>query len=317
MRENGQAARVSIVIASRNEGQLLRRTLDSMQAAANDTSYEIIVVDDGSTDGSCDFLRREGHPYPARLLESGGVGLAPARNLGAAAANGDHLVICDAHIDVPPHWLDQLLHVLQQEDADAVCPAIVDMPMADARIDVMRMNVAKQAKENRMCGRTMDSLCSMRWLAPQDNSFYVPVICGGCFAIKRSAWEAVGGYESAFRGYGYDEEELSIKLWTSGFALKADPNTVVHHRFRRFAPYAIRSDDVIHNLLYLAMRHYSDARVERLMQQLLERGEDGIIAQRMYPKVFTPENIKTKREAYQKSRLHSDDWFFDAFHLPL
>jgi glycosyltransferase involved in cell wall biosynthesis len=295
---------------------LLRQTLDSIFAATCDVSYEVIIVDDGSQDGSCDFLRGNHPPYAVTLLRTQGIGLAPARNLGMNHANGDVLVICDAHIAVLPHWLDHLAQTIR-EGADAVCPQLADMhedPLPRKRLnslDSARSGVVAAG----MCGKTMLSLFQPRWLAPQQTAVEVPVLCGGCFALTRAAFEATGGYEPAFRSYGWDEEEISIKLWTFGFTLKATPHTCVKHFFRPAAPYPIHNEDVMHNFLYLAMCHYSDKRVEQIKTMLQASGATKAMARQLFPQVFSAENIKSKRELYREKRMHSDDWFFEQFKL--
>jgi len=307
---------MSIVIASKNEGNLLRQTLDSIFAAPCDVSYEVIVVDDGSHDGSCDFLRDDHPPYAVTLLCTQGIGLAPARNLGMHHATGDVFVICDAHIAVDPYWLDRLAQTIR-EGADAVCPQLADMNAEQSlRKPLNILDIARSgAVTAGMCGKTMLSLFQSRWLAPQAAATEVPVLCGGCFALTRAAFEATGGYEPAFRGYGWDEEEISIKLWTFGFTLKATPHICVKHYFRPAAPYPIHSEDVVHNFLYLAMCHYSDKRVEQIKKMFEASNVTKEISRQLLSQVFSTENIKNKRELYHAKRCFSDDWFFEKFNL--
>lgn len=312
----------SIILASKNEKDMVRKTLDSLRAAPCDTPYEIIVVDDGSSDGSCDFLRDGAQAYGAKYIRTGGIGLAPARNWGAAHATGDVIVFCDAHIAVDPHWLDHLARVIVEEGADAVCPALAGLEQENLpRRKINVLHIAKSGVRNAgrggMCGKTMVSLLQSRWLPPQETAVEVPVLCGGCMAVKRAAFEAIGGYEPAFRSYGWDEEEIAIKLWTFGFTLKAVPYTCVRHQFRLRPPYRIQEADILHNLLYLAMCHYSDARVARLMEALAIDARVKQLSQHLFTQVFTSENIKNKRALYQQTRLHSDDWFFEKFHLAM
>src|SRR5258707_8329413 len=93
--------RISVVIVSRNEGCNLRRTVQQLQATSP-VSSEIIVVDDGSTDGSTDFV--SSFETAVRLVRTNCVGVTKARNYGATQSHGEVIVFADAHIDAPSGW---------------------------------------------------------------------------------------------------------------------------------------------------------------------------------------------------------------------
>lgn len=306
----------SIILASKNEGDRLRKTLDAFTAAPCATPYEVVVVDDGSQDGSCDFLKTDTR---AKYIRTEGIGLAPARNLGASHAVGDMLVFCDAHIAVEPQWLDHLARALWKEGVGGVCPALTDMGDSSGPSRPSALAAARSASQSCGvgCGKTWLTLLVTRWLPRPKAAVEIPVMCGGCFAVRRTAFESVGGYQSAFGCYGWDEEELSIKLWTFGYTLMGVPDTCVRHYFRPMPPYQIPEAHVVHNLLYLAMCHYSRSRVESLMAQLATHATIKDLALQLYPQVFSPDNLKHKREHYRRTRRYSDDWYFERFGLGL
>ena len=257
---------VSIIIASLNEGTLLRRTVDSILGAPNNTDYEIVIVDDGSDDDSAAFLSEESYKE-IKHIRTAGIGLARARNAGAALSSGDVFIFCDAHIAVPDYWIDGLINVIINEKANCVCPCISTL-QKDNESDWTKIEAGMnpEACADGMCGKTIVTLTVSRWLAPQEHPFEVPIVPGGCFAVTRNAFEAVGGYENGLRTYGWDEEEISVKLWTFGFTLKAVPGVVIKHYFRAVMPYTVASEDMLYNLIYIAMCHYSDRHVDILMK---------------------------------------------------
>lgn len=96
---------LGVVVVSRNEGPNLRRTLRCLRATAP-RDAEIVVVDDGSTDGSADHVR----PGPQlQLIKAKGLGVTKARNLGARRSRGNFVVFSDAHVETPPNWWRPLL----------------------------------------------------------------------------------------------------------------------------------------------------------------------------------------------------------------
>ncbi len=299
-------ASASIILASRNEGVMLRRTLDAMLNAIGRVPYEIIVVDDGSTDNSASFNPRAFHA-PVRVIRTPGLGVAPARNAGARIASGEMLVFCDAHMTMSGGWVDALARALNEEGCDAVTPGIG--PLRPHGFVALSVIAASSPLDTVGCGRVFRTLTSNAWLPRHSRPVECPVLSGGCFAVRSDVWRKIGGYEDAFRGYGYDEEEISLKLWLFGYRLMTAPGVVVLHQFRPAAPYPVIGEDAMHNQMYAALCHFSDERTERLLALL--RSSDGF--ERAMGSVFTADLLKRKRCAYRARRTHDDDWYFRRF----
>jgi glycosyltransferase involved in cell wall biosynthesis len=116
---------VAIIIVSYNTREDLSRCLDSLHASPPATTYEIVVVDNGSTDGSSDTVRT----FPnVRLIESGGnVGFARANNIGIRATMSVNLLLLNSDTIVPAGAIDRLLAELDANpDVAVVGPRIVD-----------------------------------------------------------------------------------------------------------------------------------------------------------------------------------------------
>ena len=115
------ASGISVVVISRNEGRELARTVqnfdDTLPAGA-----EIIVIDDGSTDGSADRVTRLRSRIKVHRVTNYGV--ARARNLGARQARGGVIVYADAHLRLPRDWWRPMLDVLDDPKVGGVAPAI-------------------------------------------------------------------------------------------------------------------------------------------------------------------------------------------------
>ncbi len=306
--------KASIIIASRNEGIMLKQTIDSIKRTPTRIPYEIIVVDDGSRDDSFAWIH-ETNDNQIIKAQTEGLGIAPARNIGANMATGEILVFCDAHIEVEPYWLDEFTRVMGSFGAEAVSPAFKEMDYVKSRLKRFDFLAAahSRVKNPLMCGRTLDSLSSTKWLPMSTAPFETPILSGGCWAVRAEVFRAVGGYEAAFRGYGGDEEEISLKLWLNGYTLYATPHTCVAHYFRPSAPYKLQLADLLHNRFYTALCHYKDERVQRIMQEHADYPR----IQAVYDEVFTPENIEQVRRERFRSRLRDDDWFFSHFKLNL
>lgn len=117
--------RLSIILASHNEGDLLLKTVQSCTDTCRGLDFEVLVVDDASTDDSIERL--EHSPLDARVhqLESR-QGLSPSKDFGASITSGDVLFFLDAHCKPEPGAIGALLSVVDASDGEAIAiPKIV------------------------------------------------------------------------------------------------------------------------------------------------------------------------------------------------
>lgn len=93
---------ISVIVPVYNGKRFLSACLDSLKAQTY-SNFEIIIVDDGSTDGSPELVTP-----PAKLIYTQGrTGAGAARNLGAKSAKGDFLLFTDCDVEAPPHWIEK------------------------------------------------------------------------------------------------------------------------------------------------------------------------------------------------------------------
>ncbi len=127
---------ISIVIPAFNEAQRLPRTLDRIEAYLKERALdaEVIVVDDGSRDGTADVVRARAAGWPQlRLLTPGrNGGKGQAVRLGMAAATGRYRLFTDADLSVPIEELDRLLVPLR----DGVAVAIASRALKESRVEL-------------------------------------------------------------------------------------------------------------------------------------------------------------------------------------
>ncbi len=288
---------VSIVIPVKNEGHHIRVTLDAIRATCGDLAYEIIVVDDGSTDGCCDALAQEWAGSVAfALLRTPGIGAAAARNLGAAHARGTTLVFCDGNVIPRAGWLPGLLHDLDQPGVDLVAPAVA---VAD---DLSR----------RGCGLTFDDRLMTHWLSPPTAAGLaaVPVLATTCLALRTQTFQDLDGFDGLFRVLGHEDAEFSLRAWLLGRELRVDPQLTVEHVFRTERPYPLDPAVFMHNVVRMAYLHLGPERRRRLVERLGPR-------QVVYAALAAAESTAANLRAYyQARRVHDDDWYVARFNLP-
>jgi glycosyltransferase involved in cell wall biosynthesis len=105
---------ISVIVPARDAAATIGRTLAALAAQDVDTPYEVILVDDGSRDGTVDVARRA--PGPVRVVAQPGAGPGPARNRGAAEATGEILAFTDADCIPSAGWLRAGIVALERAD---------------------------------------------------------------------------------------------------------------------------------------------------------------------------------------------------------
>ena len=285
---------VSVVIPSLNEGESLRRTVDNLRDTLPPQS-EIIVVDDGSTDGSPGFLSG-GYPGVTLLSPEERLGVARARNFGARHAKGDVLVFSDAHVWVPQGWSDPLLELLARPNVGAVAPAIGMLQPAGAT--------------STGCGQKWcDASLAVGWLGRQSDTPYpVPLLCGCFLALRRDVFTEIGGFDSGMVLWGAEDSELSIRLWTLGYECWVAPEVNVQHDFRARFPYEVKWEPVLHNRLRLASIHFGPRRLRRVVERLKKHSEFAAASVRLLTG-----DLAARVSALRSLRRYDDDWFFGKF----
>lgn len=101
---------LSIIIPNYNSGKLLQRCLESI--VKNQADIQVVVVDDGSTDGSAEVAEKIDHRV--KLIRQNNQGVSVARNNGLAYADGQYVMFADADDCFDPNWAEYVLPVLQK-----------------------------------------------------------------------------------------------------------------------------------------------------------------------------------------------------------
>jgi glycosyltransferase involved in cell wall biosynthesis len=286
--------RLSVVVISRNEGKWLRRTIENLEDTIP-ASAEIMIVDDGSTDGSTDsFARRRGR---VRLHRVKGFGVAKARNFGARQASGDALVFADAHLSLDALWWQPLLEQIEDPRVGAAAPGITQLPSAP----VAGYGITFSGPH-----------LEVKWLRRKPKSPQAaPILPGCCLAMRRDVLErAGGGWDDGLLHRGNVDNETSVRLWLLGYELMIVPEVVVQHRFRQQSPYAVGWPEYLHNRLRLAFVHFNPQRLARVVARL-----------RKYPgfgealALLADSDIAARRRELFCHRTRNDDWYFERFRL--
>ena len=283
----------SVVIPALNEGSNLKDTVASVHAHSGDVEPEIIVVDDGSTDGAPQRIAaRYANDETVRVIPGPQKGIAWARNAGASAANGRAIVFLDGHCYVPEGWLAPLIAPLANDAVGMSGPAFTS---------IREPNVAA-------CGMTWTGEdLNTAWL-PYETRGPVPFHGGGCQAVKADVFEAVGGFDRGMTRWGSEDIELCVRMWLLGYEIHAAPDSLVYHLFRTSRPYDVDYAMILYNHLRLAVLHFDEARLERVVARII--AFDG--AERVFTRALT-DGLWADRDGLLRKRRYDIDWLIQRF----
>ncbi|MBX3011292.1 MAG: glycosyltransferase family 2 protein [Caldilineaceae bacterium] len=290
----GYPRTISVILPAANESVLLKRTVDQFVATLPANS-EIIVVDNGSTDGSADFLAAGAYEQVQLIQSAELLGVAGARNRGLAAAQGEIVVFADAHIDLPQNWWQPLVSLLQRPAVGIVGPAI---------------GVMGKPQHPAACGqRIAEARLRVEWLPWKGQDPYpVPTLGGGFMAMRRTTLEQAGAFDAGMPQWGSEDLEICVRYWLLGYEVWVAPAVTVLHYFRKANPYKVEWGAVTHNLLRVALLHFSQARLARVVAALKSHSN---FAQAMAYAVAS--DVWQKRTDFAARRRYDDDWLFEKF----
>lgn len=216
------AVDVSLVVCTRNRVDSLKTTIGSIEALVVPPAWtvELVVVDNGSTDGTAAFLEELRCRFALRVLVAMKPGLSHARNVALAHARGRVLAWTDDDVVVDPDWLRRIANPIMRGEADAVAGQIV-IPQA-----ILEM-VEGTPLQSHM--GYLASTSWMDWSAPAQ-------MVGASMAFGSQVLAKVPRFDERLGAgpdsLGFHEEGLfSRQLVAAGFRLVGVPEAIVHHHF--------------------------------------------------------------------------------------
>lgn len=225
--EMGASLDLSVAIVSYNTRELLRACLASVlnQQAEGEARLEVIVADNGSTDGSVEMVHTE---FPSvRVIETGGnIGFGRANNLALEEAQGRFFCLLNSDAELLPGALAQTLAYLDAHLNVGLASGQLLWP--DGRLQTSwghDPTLAGVFQEQTFWGRMTPTPAPM----PGPEAFDVDQISGAYMVIRREAWRQVGGFDPAYFMYNEDVD-LNVRLRRAGWRVVFLPDVhITHH----------------------------------------------------------------------------------------
>ena len=227
---------ISVLIITWNSREALAECLAAVPGACAPRSFEIVVVDNGSTDGTVEVLGRD-FPEVRIIANPANRGVAPARNQALAAARGAVLVILDDDTVPGAGALSRLTGVLEERpDAGIVGPRL-EGPDGELQLSCRRFHNGLTPFLRRLSfiGFIERSGALRRYLMSDwDHASQREVdhVIGACQAFRRETYEKLGPLEERMF-YGWEDTDYCVRVRRAGLVTLYEPGAVAVHRERR------------------------------------------------------------------------------------
>ncbi|RJQ47242.1 MAG: glycosyltransferase [Nitrospiraceae bacterium] len=214
---------VSVVILNWNGREMLSQCLTRLESALRNTTgeHEVIVVDNGSTDGSVEMLKKE-FPRVIRVELKKNMGFSKGNNKGIKAANKDLIMLLNNDILLSEETFSLLLHHFDDNKVFAVAPKVVledgslneGHSWGDFREGIMRFYNERQSPGFEVVKKPSLTL--------------YPI--GACAIMDRKLYLDMGGLDPMFSPFYWEDDDLGYRAFKRGYKVMYDPRVAVIHK---------------------------------------------------------------------------------------
>lgn len=208
--------KTSIIILTYNHLNMTVNCLNSIKRNTPE-EHEVIVVDNGSTDGTVEYLKQQ-EPEIKLIINGSNLGFAKGCNQGLAVSEGDAILFLNNDTVVPPGWLAPLLQQLYADDETGMTGPVSNfisghqqIPVTYGRIEDMDAFAGENGRLNR--GKTLE----------------VRRLIGFCLLVKRSVLDEIGPFDERYGLGNYEDDDLCLRAIRAGYRLLVVLDSFIHH----------------------------------------------------------------------------------------
>jgi O-antigen biosynthesis protein len=209
---------VTVVMVTYNRWDLTKEAL-RLLAEVTEARYEVVIVDNGSTDGTVDQLTQVSG---ARILRNpSNLGFGPATNQGAAMGRGRHLLLLNSDAWVRAGWLEPLIQLVDGDDGvSAVAPKLL---YPDGRLQEAGSILWRDARVRQYGDADVPNRPEYNFRRTVDYA------SAACLLVRRSAFISVGGFDPRFAPVYCEDVDLCLALGAGPGRVVYQPRSVVEH----------------------------------------------------------------------------------------
>lgn len=227
------APMVSIIILNYNGYDFIENLLNSIIKNTDYPNYEIIIVDNGSHDGSQELLKSLSKKIPLKVIYNKlNQKYTVSHNQAIDMARGEYFLFLDNDVRVLDGWLNHLMETaLSNKDAGAVSSKIVYVDSTESNQNLFNIQHTgirfRQEKTGWILPYNIDDGKDYVF-NQEEKTKKVPAVAGTVLLIRKTAFYDVGGFDSGYN-YGYEAVDLCLKLYNNGYMNYCNLNSVIFH----------------------------------------------------------------------------------------
>lgn len=212
--------KVSVIVVTYNNIELTRACLDSIDSYSAWDNLEVIVVDNGSTDSTVDFLSAWSDRSTARLFIDNrkNLGYSAANNIGLSHASGEFFVLLNNDTFVTPGWLHGLISHLRRDDGLGLVGPVTNNIGNEAKIKINYSSMDEMLRKS--------SDFTLRNLG---HLLYLNNIAFFCVAFRRQVFNLVGGLDESFGLGFFEDDDYCRRVARHGLKIACAQDVFVHH----------------------------------------------------------------------------------------
>jgi len=203
---------VSVIIVNYNGKEYLEKCLESLMKI-NYKNYEVIIVDNNSTDQSIEFVK---NTYPSIIiikLEKN-YGFAEPNNIGAKNAKGDFLIFLNNDTEVSPNFVEKMVNVLNQDPKIAICQSLLLKPNQEIDSSGDYVDELGRAYSSRKKLTEVKEILSAR---------------GASMMVRKDSFWDLEGFDKKFFA-SFEDVDLCWRAWLWGYKVVLVPDSIVYHK---------------------------------------------------------------------------------------
>ena len=212
--------KASIIIVTFNNLKLNRLCLESIYARTEWPNFEVIVIDNNSTDGTPEYLKQAEKTLPNLrvTLNKRNLGFAAANNIGLRHATGDYLVLLNNDTIVTRGWISTLIRHLHSDPTIGLIGPVTNVIGNEAQVDVDYTRV-----------EDMPAWAANFVRAHDGEVFSIPMLAMFCVAMKKEVFESVGWLNEQFGIGMFEDDDYAHRIKLAGLRLVCAADSFVHH----------------------------------------------------------------------------------------